>query len=65
MAIDLANYEPLLKALGVGVYAGSGAPTFTAKKGSLYLNTAGTTTNDRAYINTDAGTTWTAITTAA
>ena len=65
MALDLANYIPALKALAVGIFAGSGAPTFTAKQGSLYLNTAGTTTNDRAYINTDGATTWTAITTAA
>lgn len=50
---------------GVAIFAGSGAPTFTATKGSMYLNTAGTTTNDRAYINTDGATTWTAITTAA
>jgi hypothetical protein len=48
-----------------GVFVGSGAPTVTAPKGSLYLRTDGSTTNDRAYINTDAGTTWTALTTAA
>jgi len=65
MALDLANYIPALKALAVGVYAGSGAPTFAAKKGSLYLNTAGSSTGDRAYINTDGSTTWTAVTTAA
>lgn len=47
------------------VLSGSGAPSMTAPKGSLYLRTDGTTTNDRAYINTDAGTTWTALTTAA
>lgn len=49
----------------LGIYFGSGAPTISAPKGSLYLRTDGTTTNDRAYINTDAGTTWTALTTAA
>ena len=55
--------------LGAGttpaICAGSGAPTLTAPKGSLYLRTDGSTTSTRAYINTDAGTTWTAITTAA
>jgi len=50
---------------GVQLYAGSGAPTFSAVKGSIYVNTAGSTTNDRAYINTDGATTWTAFTTAA
>jgi hypothetical protein len=48
-----------------GVFFGSGAPTLSAAKGSLYLRSDGTTTNDRAYINTDSGTTWTALTTAA
>lgn len=50
---------------GLGIYVGSGAPTVAAAKGSLYLRTDGTTTNDRAYINTNGSTTWTAITTAA
>lgn len=48
-----------------GVYSGAGAPSFTAAKGSLYLNTTGSSTSTRAYINTDGGTTWTAVTTAA
>lgn len=49
----------------LGIFVGSGAPTVSAAKGSLYLRTDGTTTNNRAYINTDGATTWTAITTAA
>jgi hypothetical protein len=49
----------------VSISAGAGAPTFAAAKGSLYLNTTGSSTSTRAYINTDGGTTWTAITTAA
>jgi hypothetical protein len=48
-----------------GIFFGSGAPTVAAAKGSLYLRTDGTTTNDRAYINTNGSTTWTALTTAA
>lgn len=44
---------------------GAGAPTMSAPKGSLYLRTDGTTTSDRAYINTDGATTWTNLTTAA
>jgi hypothetical protein len=48
-----------------GVFTGSGAPSISAAKGSLYLRSDGTTTTSRAYINTDGGTTWTAITTVA
>lgn len=48
-----------------GIYSGTGAPTISAAKGSLYLRTDGTGINDRAYINTNGSTTWTAITTAA
>lgn len=48
-----------------GVFFGSGAPTLSAAKGSLYLRSDGSTTNDRAYINTNGTTTWTALTTAA
>lgn len=49
----------------MGVFWGSGAPTVSAAKGSLYLRSDGTTTNNRMYVNTDGGTTWTAVTTAA
>lgn len=46
-----------------GIFFGSGAPTLSAAQGSLYLRSDGTTTNDRAYINTNGSTTWTALTT--
>jgi hypothetical protein len=48
-----------------GIFFGSSTPSLSAAKGSLYLRSDGTTTNNRAYINTDGGTTWTALTTAA
>jgi hypothetical protein len=48
-----------------GVFFGSGAPTLSAAKGSLYLRSDGSSTSTRAYINTDGGTTWTSVTTAA
>jgi len=48
-----------------GVFFGSGAPTLSAARGSLYLRSDGTTTNNRMYVNTDGATTWTAVTTAA
>lgn len=54
-----------LGASGPDVYVGSGAPTVSAAKGSLYLRTDGSTTNDRAYIATNSSGTWTAITTVA
>jgi len=44
---------------------GSGAPTQTAPKGSIYVNLAGSGVDDRLYLNTDGGTTWTVVTTAA
>lgn len=44
---------------------GSGAPTISAPKGSLYLRTDGSSTSTRAYVATDAVGTWTAITTVA
>jgi hypothetical protein len=48
-----------------GVFFGSGAPTISAAKGSLYLRSDGSTTNDRMYVNTNGSTTWTAVITAA
>lgn len=49
---------------GFGIYYGSGAPTVSAAKGSLYLRDNGSGTGDRLYINTDGSTGWTAVTTA-
>jgi hypothetical protein len=48
-----------------GIFTGSGAPTVSAPKGALYLRTDGSGINDRAYINTNGGTTWTALVTVA
>lgn len=47
------------------VVAGTGAPTFTAPKGTVYIRLDGSSTSTRLYVNTDAGTTWTNVTTAA
>jgi len=49
----------------IEILSGAGAPTMSAPQGSLYLRTNGSGTTNRAYINTDGGTTWTAITTSA
>lgn len=62
---DTAVSVTLSSTAGFGVYVGSGAPSVSAAKGSLYLRSDGSSTSTRAYINTDGGTTWTAITTAA
>jgi hypothetical protein len=48
---------------GFGIYYGSGAPTVSAGKGSWYMRSDGTGVNDRGYINTDGGTTWTPMVT--
>lgn len=45
-----------------GIFFGSGAPTLSAAKGSLYLRSDGAI-NNRLYINTDGSTTWTAFAT--
>lgn len=55
----------LSSATNFGVFFGSGAPTLSAAKGSIYLRSDGSTTNDRAYVNTNGSTTWTALTTVA
>lgn len=55
--------------LGVGVFTGTGAPTFSAMNGSLYVDSNATTTTTRLYVNKSgagtAGTTWTNFTAAA
>lgn len=48
-----------------GVFYGSGAPTFSAAQGSVYMRSDGSSTSTRLYINTTGSTTWTNVTTAA
>lgn len=48
-----------------GVFFGSGAPTFTAAQGSIFLRSDGSSTSTRMYINTTGSTTWTNVVTAA
>jgi len=47
-----------------GVFFGSGVPTLSAAKGSLYLRSDGSSASTRAYINSDGAASWVAITTA-
>lgn len=46
-----------------GIFYGSGAPTLSAYRGSLYLRIDGGSTTTRMYVNADGGTTWTGVTT--
>lgn len=50
---------------GPSIYVTSNAPTHTAVKGSLCINTGGSSTSTRLYVNTDGAGTWTNVTTAA
>lgn len=47
----------------ISIVAGTGAPSASLPKGSLYLRTDGSGVNDRAYIATDSAGTWTPIVT--
>jgi hypothetical protein len=49
----------------LGIYFGTGTPTFSAAKGSLYIKTDASTSATRLYIATDAVGGWTAYTSAA
>lgn len=51
--------------VSASILIGAGVPTLTASKGTLYINTTGSSTVTRMYINTDGATTWTAVTTVA
>ena len=48
----------------IGWYYGSGVPTVSAAKGSLYTRTDGSSTSTRLYVNTNGSTSWTSVTTA-
>lgn len=65
VAYDAMTDVAIPAATQPSVCAGTGAPTFTANKGTLYLRLDGSSSSTRAYINTTGSTTWTAVTTAA
>lgn len=54
--------SPVFAGTVPGVFTGSGAPTISAPKGSLYLRTDGSSTTTRAYVATDAVGGWTYLT---
>jgi hypothetical protein len=62
--------NPVVEEITVGgalISTGSGAPSFAAAKGSLFVrtDTGASTTATRLYVNTTGSTVWTNITTAA
>ena len=48
----------------LGIFWGSGAPTFSAAQGSLYIRTDGSSTSTRLYVNSTGSTTWVNFTSA-
>ena len=65
MSIDLKNYVPAMMEQGTSLFSGAGAPSFTANKGSIYVNLTGSSSSTRMYINSDGATTWVSVTTSA
>ena len=65
MAYDAMTNAVTPVATRACVVAGTGTPTFTAAKGTLYTNLTGSSTSTRLYVNTDGATTWTNFTSAA
>lgn len=63
LAWDAMTNVAIPAATQPSICAGTGAPTFSAIKGTLYLNLTGSTTATRLYIN-NGTTNWVAITTA-
>lgn len=55
---NFSNTIPTFQVAGIDLIVGSGAPSMSAPKGSLYINTTATTTTTRLYVNTDGSTTW-------
>lgn len=47
-----------------GLFVGSGAPSISAAKGSLYLRSDGSSSSTRVYVASDGAGTWVAVTTA-
>lgn len=56
--------SPPLGASALGIYYGTGAPTFSSEKGSLYIRTDGSSAATRMYVNTNGTTGWTNFTSA-
>lgn len=64
LAYDTMTNVAIPAATQPSIVCGTGVPTFSAKKATLYLRLDGSSGTTRAYINTDGATTWTTVTTA-
>lgn len=60
---DSMTNAKIAEASAPGWYVGTGVPTFSANKGSVYSNLTGSTSATRLYVN-NGTTTWIAVTTA-
>ena len=65
LAFDTMTNVAIPSSTQPAVVAGTGTPTFSATKGTLYINLTGSSTSTRLYINTNGSTTWTNFTSAA
>lgn len=65
LAYDTMTNVAIPTATQPSVVCGTGTPTYSAKKGTLYINLTGSSVSTRLYVNTDGATTWTNLTTAA
>lgn len=65
LAYDTMTNVAIPAATQPSVVAGTGAPTYSAKKGTLYIRLDGSSVSTRMYVNTDGATTWTSFTSAA
>lgn len=59
-----AHFNGSVTITGITIEAGTGVPTHSATRGSLYSRIDGSTTSTRLYINTNGSTAWTNVTTA-
>lgn len=65
LTFDTMTNVPIPAATQPSIVSGTGTPTFSAKKGTLYVNLTGSSVSTRMYVNTDGATTWTSFTSAA
>lgn len=65
LSFDTMTNVAIPAATQPSIVAGTGAPTFSAIKGTLYIRLDGSSTSTRMYVNTTGSTTWTNFTSAA
>lgn len=65
LTFDTMTNVAIPSATQPSIVCGTGAPTFTAPTGTVYIRLDGSSVSTRMYINTTGSTTWTNVTTAA